>query len=149
MSTTLLLTSVALLAAADAPNQDAKKELQKFQGTWVLVTGEKDGEKLKDEDVRQSKMTWEEARVTLRTPHQSKDAIRADVTLDPSKTPRQMDWVRRTEPGKGQTMHAIYEFVDDDQYRICFAPPGKDRPGEFATRSGTGHILHVWKRLKK
>ena len=43
-------------------------------------------------------------------------------------------------------MHAIYEFVGEDRYRICFAPPGKYRPTGFATRPGSGHLLHVWKR---
>ena len=147
--TLLLATTTSLLIAADAKEDEAKKELRKFQGTWVLVSGEKDAEKIKDEHVKQSKITWERHRATLLTPHQSKETIRADITLDPSKNPKQMDWIRVTEPGKGKRMLAIYEFIDEDQYRICYAPPGKERPKDFSTKAGSGHILHVWKRVKK
>jgi hypothetical protein len=38
----------------------------------VLVSGEKDGEKVADENVRKSKITWKGAGVALLTPHQSK-----------------------------------------------------------------------------
>jgi uncharacterized protein (TIGR03067 family) len=147
MRTTLLLPAAAavLLVAADAKDD----ELKKFEGSWVLVSGERDGEKVPDEHVKRSQITWEGKRVSLLTPHQSKETIRAEVTLDPAKAPKQMDWVRATEPGKGQRMQAIYEFVGEDQYRVCFAPPGKDRPKEFRTRPGTGHTLHVWKRAKQ
>jgi uncharacterized protein (TIGR03067 family) len=150
MRTTLLFAAAAvLLVAAEAREDEAGKELQKFQGTWAMVSGEKDGEKVADEHVKKSKMTWKGKQVSLLTPHQSKEVIRAETTVDPSKSPKQMDWVRSTEPGKGKTMHAIYEFIDADHYRVCFAPPGKERPKEFRTRPGTGHTLHVWKRVKE
>jgi uncharacterized protein (TIGR03067 family) len=60
-----------------------------------------------------------------------------------------MEWLRETDPGKGQTMCAIYEFQGDDQYRVCFGLPGKERPTEFRTRLGSGHLLHVWKKAKE
>jgi uncharacterized protein (TIGR03067 family) len=144
----LLLAASVVLIAAEAKDE-VKKELKKFEGNWVLVTGEKDGEKIADEHVKQSKITWKGKATSLFTPHQSKDPITATLSLDPAKSPKQMDWVRDTEPGKGKKMQAIYEFIDNDNYRICFAPPGKDRPTEFKTRPGTGHILHVWKRVKE
>lgn len=147
MVTHLLLIAAGLVAAADKDN-DAAKDLQKLQGSWVLASGEKDGKKLADEDVKRSKITWRGKEALVATPHQSKERIRATVTLDPGKTPRQMDWVRVEGPYAGKSMHAIYEFVSEDEYRICFAPAGKDRPTEFRTRPGTGHMLHVWKRVK-
>jgi hypothetical protein len=30
-----------------------------------------------------------------------------------------------------------------------FDPSGKERPTTFATKPGSGHILHVWKRAKE
>jgi uncharacterized protein (TIGR03067 family) len=60
-----------------------------------------------------------------------------------------MDWTRSNGPDAGKTMLAIYEFINDDEYRICFAPAGKERPKEFSTKAGSGHFLHTWKRLKK
>lgn len=46
-----------------------------------------------------------------------------------------MEWVRETGPDAGKTMFAIYEWIDDDHYRVCVAQAGKERPKEFATLS--------------
>lgn len=149
MRITLLALTAAFLVAADAKDDDAKKELKKFEGTWVLVSGEKDGAKVADEHVQKNKITWKGSDVVLDSPHQSKEPIKATVTvLDPGKKPGQMSWKRAAGPDTGKEMHAIYEFMGDDQYRVCFAPGDKERPKEFATKSGSGHILHVWKRMK-
>jgi uncharacterized protein (TIGR03067 family) len=144
----LLAAATVLLLAGGSREDEARKELKKFAGAWALASGEVDGEKLADEHVKKSKITWEGSKVMLLTPHQSKEPIRADITLDPAKRPRHMDWVRSTEPGKGKRMQAIYEWLGDDRYRVCFAPPGKGRPTEFKTRPGSGHTLHVWKRAR-
>jgi hypothetical protein len=45
--------------------------------------------------------------------------------------------------------HSPYEWINKDSYRICFAPAGKPRPTKFSTKAGSGHILHVWKRVKE
>ncbi len=145
----ILFLAAAAAVAADAKDDAAKNELKKFQGTWVMVSGEKEGEKLRDEQVRPSKITWKGGEVTLFTPHQSDQPIRAHTTVRPDKSPKQMEWVREAGPGKGQKMHAIYEFLGDDQYRICFGLPGKERPTEFHTKPGSGHLLHVWKKAKE
>jgi uncharacterized protein (TIGR03067 family) len=140
------LAAAALLAADK--DDEAKKELKKFEGTWVMVSGERDGEKIADEHVQKSKITWKGGEAEVLTPHQSKDVIKGTVTIDPTKKPKEMDWKRSTGPDAGKTMRAIYEFMGDDQYRVCFAPGDKDRPKEFSTKPGSGHTLHVWKRVK-
>lgn len=149
MRTAVLLTTIGLLLfGADAKEDEVKKELKKLEGNWKLVTGERDGTKLPDEHVKQSKIAWKGKSVSVVTPHQSKETIQAETTVDPGKTPKQMDWLRSSEPGKGKTMHAIYEWQGDDQYRVCFSPPEKERPKNFTTKPGSGQILHVWKRVK-
>ncbi len=145
----VLITAATLLVAADSRDDAAKKDLQKLQGSWRLTSGEKDGKKLADEDVKKSHITWKGQSATLETPHQSSKKITATVTLDPTKSPRHMDWTRKAGPNAGKPMHAIYEFTGPDEYRVCFDPSGKERPKEFRTKSGSGHIMHVWKRVKK
>lgn len=93
-----------------------------------------------------------EAEATLESlaKHQSKETITSSaVTLDPSKKPREMSWKRANGPNPGTEMLAIYEWIDDDHYRVCFDPSGKERPKEFRTKPGSGHILHTWKRVKE
>src|SRR5262245_39735599 len=49
----LLLASVGLLLAADAPQDAAsKKDLEKMQGDWVVVSYVRDGEKIPDDDAQ-------------------------------------------------------------------------------------------------
>lgn len=142
-----LVLAIGLLMAAD-DKADTKEELRRFQGSWVLVSGEKDGKKISDEHVKKNKMTYQGEQVSLESPHQSAAPIKSTIKkMDPSKTPAEMDWVRSAGPGAGQTMMAIYQFNGIDQCKVCFDPSGKARPKEFATKEGTGHILHVWKRV--
>src|SRR5207249_2328309 len=104
----LLIGVASLLVAAEVKDDQATKELQKFAGTWVMVTGEKDGQKIADEHVKKSKITWKGKECAVDTPHQSKETIRGTVKVDPSKQPKEMDWVRSAGPHAGKTMHAIY-----------------------------------------
>jgi uncharacterized protein (TIGR03067 family) len=130
------------------PGQVAK-EKKKFEGTWQMVSGEVDGKPVADEHVKPSRITHAKEGMTLTTPHQSKEPFKARITrLDPAKKPAEMDWVRDSGPAAGTTMMAIYEWIDDDTYRVCFDPSGKERPREFKTAAGSKHILHVWKRAK-
>jgi uncharacterized protein (TIGR03067 family) len=149
----LLLAVVAMfLVAADAGDKAEKptREHKKFTGTWALESGEKDGEKLSDEHVKKSKITWTGDKVTVHSPHQSKERIEARITrLDPTKSPPEMDFLRSAGPGTVKPILAIYQFIGDDKYKICFDPSGKERPREFKTTPGSGHILHVWKRVRE
>jgi uncharacterized protein (TIGR03067 family) len=145
----LMVVAVLSLAAAGGGEEQAAKELKKFEGTWVLDAGEKDGTRVADEHIRKSRITWKGKEIVAVTPHQSAEPIKGTITVDPTKVPREMDWVRSAGPGAGRRMKAIYEFIGEDRYRVCFAPAGKDRPKEFATKQGSGHTLHVWKRAKE
>lgn len=140
--------TVCFLVAPANSDDDVKKEFKKFEGTWVLDSGERGGKKIPDDHVKKSKIVMKGATTTLFTPHQSDKPIKATRKLDPTKKPAQVDIVRSVGPGAGETIKGIYEFIDADTYRVCFAPPGKDRPTEFKTKEGAGHTLHVWKRAK-
>ena len=52
-----ILCSIDHTLAADI-GEAAEKELQKFQGAWVMVSGERDGKKVADQDVKQSKIVY-------------------------------------------------------------------------------------------
>jgi uncharacterized protein (TIGR03067 family) len=109
-----------------------------------------DGKAVQKKHVKKGRIKFDGDNCTLTTPHQAKKPFTSKITrMDPSKKPAEMDWVRDSGPGKGKKMMAIYEWIDDDSYRICFDPSGKTRPKEFKTEKGTGHILHTWKRAKK
>ena len=63
-----------------------------------------------------------------------------------TKKPKEVNETITAGPNKGKEFLAIYE-IDDEQHRICFAAPGKERPTAFS--SSNGQLLQVWRRQKK
>jgi uncharacterized protein (TIGR03067 family) len=140
------LVAVSVLIVADAGDDAAKKDLEKFQGNWQLISMERDGKKTPDEDAKKITLLIQGKRFILR-----KDAAvisEGTMTLDPAKKPKAIDETITTGPNKGKTFSAIYE-IDADQHRICFAAAGKERPTAFSSTPGSGQILQIWKREKK
>jgi uncharacterized protein (TIGR03067 family) len=76
------------------------------------------------------------------------DTIVGTHKVDPTKKPKEIDAMDTEGPYKGKTVLGIYK-LEKGEFTVCFAPPGKDRPKEFSTKSGTGELLHVWKKKDK
>jgi uncharacterized protein (TIGR03067 family) len=140
------LIAVVVLIAADARDDDAKKDREKFQGNWQLISAERDGKKTPQEDAKKITLTIQGDKFILR-----KDSViisEGTMTLDPTKKPKAINETLTTGPNEGKVFSAIYE-IDDEHHKICFAALGKERPTEFSSKPGSGNILQVWKREKK
>lgn len=144
MRITRLVPALLALAAATVFAQGVD-ELKKFEGTWVLVEAKRDGQPVPAADIGKGRITWKGKEVVTETPHQSKEPIKATVTIP---APKSMDFTRANGPDAGKTMRAIYEFRSPDEYVIVFAPAGKDRPQALDSKPGSGTYMHVWKRQK-
>jgi uncharacterized protein (TIGR03067 family) len=127
-------------------SQDAasKTDLARMQGTWQLVSAMEDGKPLPDDKVKQTSIVVEGD--TFRFPGLAEDATSSAGTfkLDATKTPKEMD----SMSAEKEVMLGIYE-MGSDSYKVCFAPAGKSRPGEFASAPGNHQILQFWERQKK
>ena len=135
---------VTLLIVADSGDNAAKNDLEKFQGTWNLISAERDGKKTPEEEARKIKLTIQGNQFVLR-----KEGVvvsEGSMTLDASKKPKEVNETITAGPNKGKVFSAIFE-IDDDQHRICFAAPAKERPTAFS--SSNGQLLQVWRREKK
>ena len=142
----LLVLAVGLLIAADAKDDDAgKKALKKLEGTYGMVSGEVKGEKLPEKTIKSAKLVIEGDKHTVNV---GEDTIIGTHKLDPTKKPKEIDAMDTEGPNKGTTTLGIYK-LEKGEFTVCFAPPGKDRPTEFSTKSGTGELLHVWKKTEK
>jgi uncharacterized protein (TIGR03067 family) len=143
----LMLLAVVLMLAASDPNDDAaKKDLEKFQGNWTLISAERGGKKTPQEDAKKITLSIQGNKFVLR-----KEAViisEGTMALDPTKKPKEIDETITTGPNKGKTYLAIYE-IDGEQHKICFAAAGKERPKAFSSMPGTGQLLQVWKRDKR
>lgn len=132
MNVMIILSACAGLSfAADAPKDDAvKKELEKFQGTWVVESAKVKGEEF--EDMKGKKIAFDGDRFTL----VGKADKKTTVKLDPSKNPRQFDLIdpefanKKREPIPG-----IYE-IEGDSLKLAVA----EASGTTKT-DGTGKII--------
>lgn len=138
----LIVLSVGLLIAADAKEDDAaRKELKQLAGDYVMVAAESKQEKIPEDRIKESRMTiaGDKHIVTL-----SGETFEGKHKIDPTKSPKEID---ATNPD-GKTMLGIYKF-EKDQFTVCFAAPGKERPKEFSIKAGSGEFIHVWKKKAK
>jgi uncharacterized protein (TIGR03067 family) len=142
----LLALTAGVFLAADDPEEAARKDLEKLRGTWVLVSAEHDGKKLPAEEVKKTRITIDGEKFVFPAASGIGTSQKGVIKVYPDKDPKWMD-SQATDAAKGKVSLGIYEVKGDD-YKVCFAPPGKERPKEFTSPAGSGHILQVWKRKK-
>jgi uncharacterized protein (TIGR03067 family) len=145
MGATLWLAMAAVsLIGADDPKDAAKKELDKFRGTWQFVSLEVEGMKVPEEQTKGAKLMLDGDKFTYTAPEgNAKGTFKIDVT----KKPKTIDITFTEGPNKGEKLLGIYELTTDT-YKVCIGMPGKDRPQDFVSKQGSGHVLEVLKKTK-
>ncbi len=114
-------------------------------GTWSVLHAEHDGKAAPKEAAKKMKLVQKGAEWTF---YDGAEAVSGKDTLDPSKTPRQVNSLLTAGRDKGKTVLGIYE-VKDDTMKVCWADPGKPRPTAFATKPDSGQYLILLKRQKE
>jgi uncharacterized protein (TIGR03067 family) len=122
----------------------AKDDRAKLEGTWKIVSWEEDGKAGFEEAARKAVLTVTGNRFTLRTPEETTEG---SFKIDSTKKPEQIEVTSVKGRYRGKTLLGVYE-LRDHTCKVCFAPPGKDRPKELSAKKGSGHILLVVKRGK-
>jgi uncharacterized protein (TIGR03067 family) len=138
------LVIIGVLAAGLAFAADAKNDEQKFNGSWKAVSIEYDGKEVPKDSVDKVSLVVKGEDYTFT---RGDDVIKGTHKLDASKSPKTIDAVRSEGEGKDKPLLGIYELTDDT-YKVCFGPPGGERPTEFASKSGSKVRLIVMKREK-
>ncbi|HWB00942.1 MAG TPA: TIGR03067 domain-containing protein [Pirellulales bacterium] len=134
-----LCITVLLLVIGDAPvRRDA------FDGTWTLVSGQREGKPMAEAELQPSKLTLESDRYTIELP--GNGIVTGMQTIDSTKSPKTIDIMDTSGINGGETCLGIYEF-GGDEFRVVFAPAGMPRPTTFTTAPGDGRWMHVWKRV--
>lgn len=133
-------------AHADELQDAIKKDRKAIAGTWQVVELEIDGNPAKPEDAKRLLVfngddgTW-----TLTV--DGKEVSKGTSTIDPTKSPKQLDFTPSTGDTRGTLFLGIYELGEKSR-KMCFSPQGKPRPKEFVSKSGTGDILVKFDRVK-
>jgi uncharacterized protein (TIGR03067 family) len=142
-----VLAAVELAAAADE-KADVKKELKKFEGTWVRVSAETNGKEAPKEVVKSIAMTFAGDKFTIKVADKER-VIAGTFRIDPSKDPKGYD-ATASPAGKERTTVGIYQF-DRDRLKVCYTPEGGKRPEEFSSKGGTDDhpvYFEVYRRQK-
>lgn len=145
----MVLVAAPLVAAAPVPKEDeAKKDAEKLQGTWKVVSIEEGGRVVTEK----VSLTVTFDKDTLVMSGDGRQAIKGTFKLDPSKKPKAIDVTitqgKREQDG-GKVLQGIYE-LDKDTLKWCTSDPGeKERPGEFSTKSGSKTVLFKLEKDKK
>jgi uncharacterized protein (TIGR03067 family) len=135
--------AAAALAAPAADDAQAPKDLAQLQGEWQMVSGVANGFAIPEEMTRNFKRVCKDDELTVTNGDQL--IMRAKITLDPTKTPKTIDFKVIDGPTKGKTQLGIYELTGD-QLKSCFAAPDDPRPTDFDSKSGQERTSTVWKR---
>lgn len=134
------MTGLLFASVVIAQDNATKKDLAKLQGTWALVSGERDGKNVPEEEAKNTVITIRGSDFVFPDVSQIGTSAKGTIKLDPTKNPKSID---STSSKDGTKSLGIYEFVGNG-YRVCFAEPGKDRPQHFSAKSGSGNDLQVW-----
>ncbi len=73
---------------------------------------------------------------------------RANVTLDPTTSPKTITFEFADGPFKGQKRHGIYELAGN-QLKLCYGPSDRPKPTEFKAGPDSGYFLETWARQVK
>jgi RNA polymerase sigma-70 factor (ECF subfamily) len=123
------------------PADKIKAERGQLQGTWRVISLEKDGDKAPDRELKLLKITFAGDKIT----YSGFNVEASTFKLDPSKTPAAIDLVPADGANKGQTVPAIYS-LNNNELKLCIPDgPGK-RPREFAAPAKSGLLLLVLER---
>jgi uncharacterized protein (TIGR03067 family) len=143
---TLVLTASGGTRARGDNKADLEKELKKLQGTWTLESVEVGGKEQPAADFKGMTVIFEGDKFTVKA---GDDVIQVGTDkLDPSKSPKTVDFTVTEGLSKGAVMLGIYE-ISGDTLKVCFDPEGKKRPTEFKSASGSQTFVNVHKRVKK
>jgi uncharacterized protein (TIGR03067 family) len=146
-----LVAVAGLLRAADEQKDKdkdkekaIKEERKKYAGTWTVTSLTVDGQEASEEDCQKITVENEaDGKWTIKI--QGNTIAKGTSKIDPTKKPKAYDFTPSEGPNKDQTSLGIYELGKDTR-KLCYAPPGKDRPTKFSAESGSGHTLVTFKR---
>jgi uncharacterized protein (TIGR03067 family) len=142
-----LLTSLSfLILIAAEPADEAKKELDKLQGDWVMTGLEIDGKELPDEKFKETTLRIKGDQYIVAT---GKSKYEVTIKVDPTQKPRHMDMEFPNGTCLPKVGKAIYKREGDTLIIVRAQSTDGDRPTQFGTWPDTGVFQVTWKKKPK
>jgi uncharacterized protein (TIGR03067 family) len=136
-------TDVDARAAAVESDYDA------LTGSWQLVRSVVDGVPVPEAEVRKTILITDRDEFRFPADAGVGTAPLGKFTIDPLANPKQVDSTSFSGPDKGQVSLGIYEIIDAENKRACWAKPGKPRPTSFDSTPGSGWTVQDWRLVTK
>lgn len=143
--TTVVALAAGLMMASDVQAR-GRKEIDKLQGEWIMVSRESDGKLWPDEEVQTYRRFIKGYRYTL-----TKNDItvaRGLLVPDSGRIHPALDVIQSIGENRGRVRLGIHE-LDGDFQQVCLGAPDGKRPTEFSSSTAPGCWLTVWKRVAK
>ncbi len=135
--TLIALSMSALVAAAE------RFDTKKLEGSYTVVSGQRDGKALPEEEFKGSVVTFTADRVTG-TDKDRKMFFASTYTIDDSSRPYTIK-MESISPKKGEKAEGVIE-IDGDTVKLCYNLPGGKAPRGF--EAGEKQHCFVLKRMK-
>jgi uncharacterized protein (TIGR03067 family) len=139
----LSFLAIGLLVVVGSGRSDDIKKA-KLDGVWKLEKGERNGEDMTADDLKACQLEVKGTSFKIKLADFEGEG---KMKLDYDKTPHTVD----ADMEGGQFFKGIFEMVDENTLKQCYAGAGEDaRPTKFSTKGGKGigQFLFVWKREK-
>jgi uncharacterized protein (TIGR03067 family) len=132
-----LAFAVVLFTGAPTRSEDKPKADQKapfnLTGDYLIVSGEKYGTKIPDEEIVGTQVHFEDDRILVEDKDHKSTPYIATYKVDTSKKPYAITMTPLIGEYKGQVVKGLVE-KNGDQVKIIYALPGGEVPTEFKTK---------------
>lgn len=142
------LTAIGSVASAgDAKDEAIQKDRKQIEGRWRVVTLVANGNEVPEED-RKKVMVVNHLDGRWSVISEGDVISKGTSSIDPTKTPKTIDFTVTEGKGKGNQHLGIYKLGEKTR-KMCFAGPNQERPTEFTSMPGSKQICVKFERKEK
>lgn len=135
-------TLITLVPARILP---VAEEVQALQGVWKFDIYYSDWwpERISNPPISWSKWRWTVTGNEIHWTGMKVDDVKLSFTVDPTQSPRHIDFTFLDGPHKGKILRGMYKFYAEDACYICFADPEAkfDRPTDVSYSTNSGRTM--------
>lgn len=134
-------------ATDDAKKEAIRKDHLAIEGTWKAVSIEINGTSIPAGDVAKIRIeNGRDGEWTVLV--DGAEVAEGTSTIDPTVTPKTIDFKITRGNDAGRETYGIYELTDTTR-RLCIAEAGRPRPADFSSPAGSGRTLAVFERVEE
>jgi uncharacterized protein (TIGR03067 family) len=140
-STLLFLSGLVCVQAGEKDS-----DLDRMQGTWIVVSLVEEGKAVPAKETEILEYVISKDVFTVY--EKGKIVVQDQIKLDPTKTPKTIDFTHLVGDDKGKSELAIYVF-EKDQLKLCINEKAKERPTVFDGKETQSYSVLVLKKKEK